>query len=222
MEQFNVVRDSIKERYHMGLRGILSGNGTGLGIVPTEQQLERWSYRSSIGKSLKKIHLTDYNVKSAIADASTYQMALYSDSDIMSVNYRVKTMESIIDKVYRRGDMGFLSVFNDILGIRIFVNEYPSKYPDCYRVVDMSSGKKIDDGYRAVHLYYTRDNYSYPIEVQLWSRKDKEFNMMAHANGYKSVEAEMLSRIRQDYDNGFILSNADFKEALGKYDRNGN
>ena len=26
---------------------------------------------------------------------------------------------------------------------------------------------QVDDGYRAIHLYYQRDNLAYPIEVQL-------------------------------------------------------
>lgn len=44
----------------------------------------------------------------------------------------------------------------------------PDAFPDYFRVVDLRRGKKIDDGYRAIHLYYQQDNLAYPIEVQLW------------------------------------------------------
>ena len=43
--------------------------------------------------------------------------------------------------------------------------EYPETYPDYFRVVDLRKGKKIDDGYRAIHLYYQRNNLAYPIEI---------------------------------------------------------
>lgn len=38
--------------------------------------------------------------------------------------------------------------------------------------MDLRNGKMIDDGYRAIHLYYQRDNLAYPIEIQLWCEDD--------------------------------------------------
>ena len=53
--------------------------------------------------------------------------------------------------------------FNDVLAFRLHLEEYPTEFPECFRVVDLRTGKQIDDGYRAIHLYYQRDNKAYPI-----------------------------------------------------------
>ena len=66
----------------------------------------------------------------------------------------------------------FKQCFNDVLGFRLRFEDYPKEYPDYFRVVDLRRGKKIDDGYRAIHLYYQRDNLAYPIEIQLWCGND--------------------------------------------------
>lgn len=47
------------------------------------------------------------------------------------------------------------------------VDFHPVSFPDYFRVVDLRNGKQVDDGYRAIHLYYQRDSLAYPIEVQL-------------------------------------------------------
>lgn len=62
---------------------------------------------------------------------------------------------------------GFKRCFNDVLGFRLRFDEYPVSFPDYFRVVDLRNGKQVDDGYRAIHLYYQRDSLAYPIEVQL-------------------------------------------------------
>ena len=47
---------------------------------------------------------------------------------------------------------GFKQCFNDVLEFRLRFEEYPGNFPDYFRVVDLRRGKKIDDGYRAIHL----------------------------------------------------------------------
>ena len=68
---------------------------------------------------------------------------------------------------------GFKQCFNDVLGFRLRFDEYPNDFPDYFRVVDLRNGKQVDDGYRAIHLYYQRDSLAYPIEVQLWCGKHR-------------------------------------------------
>ena len=62
-----------------------------------------------------------------------------------------------------------------MLGFRLRMDEYPLSFPEHFRVVDLRKGKKVDDGYRAIHLYYQRDNLAYPIEIQLWCGDDFKF-----------------------------------------------
>lgn len=98
--------------------------------------------------------------------------------------------------------------FNDILGIRIFLDEYPNEFPEYFRVVDITEGKKIDDGYRAIHLYYQKDSYHYPIEVQLWCGNDIKFNMWSHISAYKYVPQEVNLELRELYDVGLIIKDS--------------
>lgn len=85
------------------------------------------------------------------------------------IGSRFKSDDSIYrkyEKTLRNGG-GFKQCFNDILGFRLHLKKYPLEYPEYFRVVDLRVGKQVDDGYRAIHLYYQRDSFTYPIEIQL-------------------------------------------------------
>ena len=59
-------------------------------------------------------------------------------------------------------------VFNDILGFRAFCDSYSDILnfkSDEFKIVNLTSGKSNDDGYRGVHVYYQKDNSHYPIEI---------------------------------------------------------
>ena len=79
-----------------------------------------------------------------------------------------------------------------------------------FRVVDLRNGKKIDDGYRAIHLYYQRDNLAYPIEVQLWCGKDYAFNIWSHQYVYKYKIPEIGKMLYQEYSAGIIQTEQEF------------
>lgn len=78
----------------------------------------------------------------------------------------------------------------------------------------MRKGKKIDDGYRAVHLYYQKDGYHYPIEIQLWCGDDIDFNIWSHTSAYKYVTAELGSELRGLYDREKINTQEEFEYRL--------
>lgn len=65
----------------------------------------------------------------------------------------------------------------------------------------MRRGKKIDDGYHAIHLYYQKDNLSFPIEVQLWCGEDYQFNIWSHRYVYKYKNVEIGKLLYQEYIN---------------------
>ena len=77
-------------------------------------------------------------------------------------------------------------------------------------MVDLRNGKKIDDGYRAIHLYYQRDNLAYPIEVQLWCGKDYAFNIWSHQYVYKYKTPEIGKILYQEYSAGIIQTEQEF------------
>ena len=84
-----------------------------------------------------------------------------------------------------------------------------------FRVVDMSSGKANDDGYRGVHLYYQKDNFHYPIEVQFNTLYDRQLNNWLHAFLYKKdYPNEIGQKMRGAYENGQIRNSDEFEEVL--------
>ena len=178
--------------------------------LPTEDLLEKWSFVTSIGKSTNKLTVTERVIQFVEADSQTYKAVLECDDVLQGYLYRVKTPDSIRRKVQRHPDLKFQSVFNDILGIRIRVPDYELQFPEYYRVVDMQKGKAVDDGYRAVHLYYKKDNFHYPIEVQLWSDRDYNFNLWSHTYGYKILSNEVLKAVRDKYEMGEIKTYNDY------------
>ena len=88
------------------------------------------------------------------------------------------------------------------------------EFPDYFRVVDLRNGKRVDDGYRAIHLYYQRDNLSYPLEVQLWCGDDYQFNLWSHKYVYKYQAPEIGKRLHQEYAEGTLRSEQDFLNRL--------
>ncbi|WP_394920002.1 hypothetical protein [uncultured Robinsoniella sp.] len=156
------------------------------------------------GISLKQISLRDTSLETILADIARYR-ASYIDVLVQEnlIGSRFKSDDSIMrkyEKTIRTGG-GFKQCFNDILGFRLRFDEYPNKYPDYFRVVDLRRGKKIDDGYHAIHLYYQKDNLSFPIEVQLWCGENYQFNIWSHRYVYKYKNVEIGKLLYQEYIN---------------------
>lgn len=179
-------------------------------LLPALEMLHKISYRTSLGRSTNKLKVTEDIMHSVCSDALSYSSLLNMTKICQHFNSRVKTPDSIERKVMRNPHKEFQSVFNDLLGMRICCEEYPTVFPEYYRVVDMREGKQEDDGYRGIHLYYKESNYHYIIEVQLWSRYDATFNWMSHSFGYKSVPSHVLKQVHDKYEQGLIRKRVDF------------
>lgn len=105
--------------------------------------------------------------------------------------YRVKTSESIIDKIERydgKDDKYPLNKWmNDIFGIRIIVEdeqeqvilEMLEKWKSKYQL--QRYYKRNKDGYKGIHLYFKNDNNMYyPWEMQVWTKSDLDSNITSH------------------------------------------
>jgi putative GTP pyrophosphokinase len=181
-------------------------------VLPSEEQLMNWSFRTSLDKSTNKLSVTDGIAQVVSSDAHSYETVLSSNTDISEYCYRIKAPDSIRRKVATHPELRFQSVFNDILSLRICMDEYLTNVPDYLRLVDLTQGKSVDDGYRAQHLYFKRDNYSYVIEIQIWAGKDAKFNTWSHELAYKYIKhSDVLRKVRELYDNGVIASREEFK-----------
>lgn len=145
----------------------------------SKEILDVLSYQSQLKRSLKQISLSQTPLEEILEDIGRYR-ASYIDVLVQEnlIGSRFKSEDSIIRKYEKtlKNNGGFKQCFNDVLGFRLKYETYPTEFPEYFRVVDLRSGKKIDDGYRAIHLYYQRDNKAYPIEIQLWCGKDYYFN----------------------------------------------
>ena len=146
-----------------------------MGLFIPKETLDALSYRSTLGRSLRQISLRATPLEIILDDIAKYRSG-YIDVLVQEnlTGSRFKSNDSILRKYEKtlRNNGGFKQCFNDVLGFRLRFEEYPVEFPDYFRVVDLRNGKRVDDGYRAIHLYYQRDNLSYPLEVQLWCGDD--------------------------------------------------
>lgn len=183
----------------------------------SKDALDLLSYRSTLGQSLKQIHLSRTPIEVILEDIAKYRES-YIETFVQEnlIGSRFKSDDSILrkhEKVLRTGG-GFKQCFNDVLGFRLEFDEYPTEFPDYFRVVDLRQGKQVDDGYRAIHLYYQRDSWSYPIEVQLWCGRDFCFNIWSHQYAYKYSSESIGLHMRELFDAGDIQTEQAFKNKL--------
>lgn len=179
--------------------------------------LSELSYQSTLGRSLKQISLRNTPIEEIIQDIGKYRSS-YIDTLLQEnlIGSRFKSDDSIYrkyEKTLRNGG-GFKQCFNDILGFRLHLKKYPLEYPEYFRVVDLRVGKQVDDGYRAIHLYYQRDSFTYPIEIQLWCENDYQFNVWSHKHIYKYDNAEIGRKMYEWYTVNEIREESKFLKKL--------
>lgn len=180
--------------------------------------LDAISYETKLGKNLKNT-LRKVDKELLMDELNDYRLFLKKRRRLLDeYTYRIKSLQSInlkYDRYYPAKEIG--TCFNDILGIRIIVLDYDIGLSDeNIRHVDMSNGKKNDDGYRGYHIYYKKSNFHYPIEVQFFTERDYIFNMWLHKYVYKYKDNMIGIKLKDLYDKGIIQNEDDFKEELKK------
>ena len=180
--------------------------------------LDAISYETKLGKNLKNT-LRKVEKNTLMEELNDYRVFLKKRRKLLDgYTYRIKSLQSInlkYDRYYPTKEIG--ACFNDILGIRVIVQDYKIDLNDKnIKHVDMSNGKKNDDGYRGYHVYYKKSNYHYPIEVQFFTERDYIFNMWLHKYVYKYKDNTIGIKLKDLYDNGVIKSEDNFKEELEK------
>lgn len=105
--------------------------------------------------------------------------------------YRVKTSESILDKIERYGQRtdqypvnGWL---NDIFGCRMvletedlaLIEDQLDEWQEKYGLKNWY--KRDKEGYKGIHIYFkNKNNFYFPWELQLWDKKDLDKNVESH------------------------------------------
>ena len=182
--------------------------------------LEKLSYKSSLGKSLK--HNLHYFEKDQLLQELYDYADWLNEQEVFSeiaLDYRIKSADSIALKYERYyPDSQVRKVFNDILGFRAFCDNYDAPLllsSEGFRVADMTTGKADDDGYRGVHVYFQVDNNHYPIEIQFNTLYDRQMNNWLHDFLYKrDYPSEYGQKLRRLYEQGRIKTDTDFKNTL--------
>ncbi|MDQ8837667.1 GTP pyrophosphokinase [Streptococcus ruminantium] len=137
--------------------------------VPTEPIL---LYRLNLHESIN-----DYLMKSDIKDISFY--------------YRVKTAESILDKIerFKERSEGYPihSILNDIFGARMILTsaqleQVMESLDDWQEKFGLKNWYLRDkDEYTGIHIYFkNKSNFYYPWELRLWDEKDLDRNIASH------------------------------------------
>ncbi|QPB43154.1 nucleotidyltransferase family protein [Rodentibacter haemolyticus] len=149
---------------------------------------------------VQKVNLKHTLLKVPIEHILSYRLNLHESindylyrADLYDVPYfyRVKTSESILDKIerFKQRSEGYPvnSILNDIFGARIIVSsnditEVMNKLDDWKENYGLKNWYLRDrDEYVGVHVYFKNTNNAYyPWELQIWDKKDAESNILSH------------------------------------------
>lgn len=186
--------------------------------------LESISYRTKLGKSLKNT-LRKFE-KEALFEELNAMIVHFTQSlndQILPQDNRIKSLHSCFIKYEKYFPSTEVEkVFNDILGLRIIISDYKEfdsiTFPQQARIADMRNGKVFDDGYRGIHVYYQKDHFHYPIEIQYMTKKDRQFNEWLHIYLYKYTDNKEIGiELRDMYEKGFLVSEEQFREEMEKH-----
>lgn len=187
------------------------------------ERLNSISYKTQLGKSLKNT-LRKFNKEELFNELNSL-ISYFTDivtEETVPYSNRIKSLQSCLmkyNKYYPAAEVE--KVFNDLLGIRIIVDDYSVvdelEIPENVRLVDLRKGKANDDGYRAIHMYLQKDHNHYPIEIQFMTPTDRQFNEWMHIYFYKYVSDNSVGKhLRELYENGEILNEDQFRKELAK------
>ena len=133
-------------------------------------------------------HILSYrlNLHEAIND-----YLAFADTRGIDFFYRVKTAESIADKIRRyterENQYPVNNILNDIFGARVIlpsesVAEIMQRLDDWKAQYSLKNWYLRDaDGYIGIHVYFKNaSNFYYPWELQIWDEKDAAENIRNH------------------------------------------
>ena len=187
----------------------------------TLEILEMLSYKSKLGTNLKK-NLHYFNKEDLFQELIEINAWYdeFNELHELALDYRIKSVQSSMLKYDRYyPDHQTRKVFDDLLGFRSFCDNYGDVFAlkeiPKLRIADMTKGKADDDGYRGLHVYYQKDGFHYPIEIQYNTYYDRQFNNWLHKYIYKKdYENSIGQYMRMLYEKAEILTEQQFKERM--------
>lgn len=134
------------------------------------------------------------------------------------VDTRIKARNSIEYKIYRYiqehsdGEIPINKCFNDLFGVRIIldnyieyekIKEYINNRKSSLKLKCIKADKKE---YIATHIYFKKDNFTFPWELQVWSKSNRDNNFISHAK-YKQDYAKWEKENKEGDKNDNTLHN---------------
>lgn len=153
---------------------------------------------------LAKVNLNHTFAKVPVDEILKYRLNLHesindylmvADVSDISYFYRVKTSESILDKIERftKRAEGYPvnSVLNDIFGARVIlptsaITEVMDRLDDWKEEYGLKNWYLKDtEDYTGLHLYFkNKSHFYYPWELQIWDKNDISRNIESHKRDY--------------------------------------
>lgn len=138
---------------------------------------------------------------------------LFEEEVFLATDRRIKNDKSIYNKLLKFqkkngfGRFPIIKCLNDILGYRfIFKNEVELKvllndinsyveknFKDNIKQFNIMDASKYE--YKAIHIYFKSNNFTFPCELQVWLMKDQQMNEKSHR------------KYKQDYLNWDLYEN---------------
>ena len=99
------------------------------------------------------------------------------------------------------GEIPINKCLNDIYGVRIILEENV-EYNRIQKFIkdNFLNLKCIDaskEQYKAIHIYFKKDNYSFPWELQIWNKSEEQSNKISHKN-YKQEYTKWEQQIKKE------------------------
>ena len=153
---------------------------------------------------IAKVNLEHTFEKVPVDEILKYRLNLHESindylmvADVSDINYfyRVKTSESILDKIERfaKKPEGYPvnSVLNDIFGARVIlptsvITEVMDRLDDWKEEYGLENWYLKDtEDYTGIHLYFkNKSHFYYPWELQIWDKNDVFRNIESHKRDY--------------------------------------
>lgn len=114
------------------------------------------------------------------------------NTDKATVNIRTKAKNSIEYKIrnyilnHENGKVPINKCFNNLFGVRIICEDELTSYEIMEFIKNKHNNLKCIDSskekenYKATHIYFKRDNFSFQWELQVWNKSDEANNINAH------------------------------------------
>lgn len=134
----------------------------------------------------------------------------------INIKGRIKNDDSIMLKIGKKakqedGKFPINKCLNDLLGFRIIDSEYGTNIAPLKVYLDdiiknkkarIRQMKRNNGAYSAYHVYFRgENNYFFPVELQIWDKKDEKSNLASHV-----IYKKEYTSWPQDYKNTFERS----------------